>query len=251
MKTNRRKLSDNKEQNDKRRIRKRIIIRSLLLVAFLLAINTFAWFTYISRAGVTLNASVVNWDVTFLEETNVIREIVINVKDMKPGMLPVERKVSIKNGGEVDAKITYVLKTVTLLGQDIKLDKSTDEIHQSLANDYPFKLVLNLDKTIVKPFDSGNFDISINWDYEADEFYKLNDFYTYDAGVYYYTLNNGTYQIDNTVTEQNFKEKVSQGLYLEKDDADSFWGYACGQYENSTGKPCLKLEFELNATQVE
>ena len=85
MKTNRRKLSDNKEQNDKRRIRKRIIIRSLLLVSFLLAINTFAWFTYISRAGVTLNASVVNWDVTFLEETNVIREIVINVKDMKPG----------------------------------------------------------------------------------------------------------------------------------------------------------------------
>ncbi len=244
----RRKLS---EVEDKRKIRKRIVIRSLILIAFLLTINTFAWFTYISKVGVTLNASVVNWDVTFLEETNVVKEIVINVTDMKPGMLPVEKEVIIKNGGEVPAGLSYVLESVTLLGKDIKLDKTVEEIKTSLANDYPFKLSLTLDKTIIPPKDSGSFKMSINWEYEATEYYKLNDFYTYDEAVYYYTLHNGTYQVDNSVTATNFNDKVTSGLYLEKDDADSFWGYTCGKYENETGKPCLKLVFKLNAYQAE
>lgn len=244
----RRKLS---EVEDKRKIRKRIVIRSLILIAFLLTINTFAWFTYISKVGVTLNASVVNWDVTFLEETNVVKEIVINVTDMKPGMLPVEKEVKIKNGGEVPAGLSYVLESVTLLGKDIKLDKTVEEIKTSLANDYPFKLSLTLDKTIIPPKDSGSFKMSVNWEYEANEYYKLNDFYTYDEAVYYYTLQNDTYQVDNSVTATNFNDKVTSGLYLEKDDADSFWGYTCGKYENETGKPCLKLVFKLNAYQAE
>ena len=176
----RRKLS---EVEDKRKIRKRIVIRSLILIAFLLTINTFAWFTYISKVGVTLNASVVNWDVTFLEETNVVKEIVINVTDMKPGMLPVEKEVKIKNGGEVPAGLSYVLESVTLLGKDIKLDKTVEEIKTSLANDYPFKLTLTLEKTIIPPKDSGSFKMSINWEYEATEYYKLNDFYTYDEST--------------------------------------------------------------------
>ena len=74
------KLSDNTDALlERRKARRKVVFRSVLLVAFLLIINTFAWFTYISKAGVTLSGSVVNWDVTFLEETNVIKEIDIDI----------------------------------------------------------------------------------------------------------------------------------------------------------------------------
>ena len=117
------KLSSNENLQDRKKLRRKIIIRSVLLVAFLLGINTFAWFTYISRAGVTLNASVVNWDVLFQDETNAIKDIHIEITDMKPGMLTYEKQIEITNHGDIDAKMGYIIKNATLLGQDIFQNK--------------------------------------------------------------------------------------------------------------------------------
>lgn len=233
----------------KRKSRKKVIVRSVLLVAFLLAINTFAWFTYISRAGVTLSGSVVNWDVTFLEETNVIKEIEIDITDMKPGMVPFEKEIVINNGGDIDAQLNYRIESLTLLGQEL-LQDNQDEAINSIKNDYPFKLELTSSSTIIPVKGSSHVKIGLKWDYEADEYYKLNNLYTYDSGVYYYTLVGSTYQVDNTVTAENFATKVASGLYLEKDDADSYWGYSCGKYETDTGKSCLHMRLVLNVTQV-
>lgn len=245
------KLSNNIDETilKKRKSRKKVIIRSILLVAFLLAINTFAWFTYISRAGVTLSGSVVNWDVTFLEETNVIKEININIKDMKPGMVPYEKEIVINNGGDIDAKLNYRVESLTLLGQELLQENQTDALN-SIKNDYPFKLQLDASSTVIPVRGSANVKIGLNWDYEGNEYYKLNNLYSYDPGVYYYNLMGNTYQVDNTVTEENFSTKIANGLYLEKDDADSYWGYVCGKYETETGKSCLHMRLELNVTQI-
>lgn len=244
------KLSDNTDALlERRKARRKVVFRSVLLVAFLLIINTFAWFTYISKAGVTLSGSVVNWDVTFLEETNVIKEIDIDITDMKPGMVPFEKEIVINNGGDIDAKLNYRVESLTLLGQELLQDKQ-DETIGSIKNDYPFKLELSSSSDIIPVKGSANVKIGLNWDYEADEYYKLNNLYTYDPGVYYYTLVGSIYQVDNTVTEENFATKIANGLYLEKDDADSYWGYSCGKYENDTGKSCLHMRLILNVTQA-
>lgn len=245
------KLFDDTDKvtNEKRKARKKVIIRSVLLVAFLLVINTFAWFTYISKAGVTLSGSVVNWDVKFLEETNIIKEIVIDIKDMKPGMVPFEKEVLINNGGDIDAKLTYRIEKLTLLGQEIPV-KNQNDILQSITNDYPFKLLLKTSSTTIPVNSSASINIGLNWEYEGNEYYKLNKLYTYDPGVYYYTLVGTTYQVDNTVTAENFASKLENGLYLEKDDADGYWGYTCGKYETETKNSCLHMRLVLNVSQV-
>lgn len=244
------KLSNNKDLiSERRKARKKVIIRSVLLISFLLIVNTFAWFTYISRAGVTLSGSVVNWDVTFLEENNVIKEINIDITDMKPGMIPFEKEIVINNGGDIDATLKYRIESLTLLGQEL-LQKNQAETIESINNSYPFKLELSSSSSTIPIKGSANVKLGLIWDYEGDEYYKLNNLYTYDPSVYYYTLIGNTYQVDNTVTEENFKTKVANGLYLEKDDVDSYWGYNCGKYENNTGKSCLHMRLVLNVTQV-
>ena len=245
------KLSNNSTNTieNKKSQRKKTIIRSTLLVAFLLTINTFAWFTYISKAGVTLSGSVVNWDVTFLEETNVIKEINIDIKDMKPGMVPYEKEIVINNGGDIDAGLNYRVESLTLLGQEL-LQDNQDTTLESIKKDYPFKLQLDVSSSTIPVHGSVNVKIGLNWDFEGNEYYKLNNLYSYDSGVYYYNLVGSTYQVDNTVTEENFSSKVANGLYLEKDDADSYWGYACGKYETETGKSCLHMRLVLNVTQI-
>lgn len=245
------KLSNNSTNTikNKKSQRKKTIIRSTLLVAFLLTINTFAWFTYISKAGVTLGGSVVNWDVTFLEETNVIKEINIDIKDMKPGMVPYEKEIVINNGGDIDAGLNYRVESLTLLGQEL-LQDNQDTTLESIKKDYPFKLQLDVSSSTIPVHGSVNVKIGLNWDFEGNEYYKLNNLYSYDSGVYYYNLVGSTYQVDNTVTEENFSSKVANGLYLEKDDADSYWGYACGKYETETGKSCLHMRLVLNVTQI-
>ena len=247
------KLSKNDPEREallkRRKKRRKVIFRSVILIAFLLIVNTFAWFTYISKAGVTLSGSVVDWDVTFMEETNAIKEITIDITDMKPGMMPYEKDITIKNGGDVNARLDYKIESLTLLGQELTTP-DIDETINSIKNDYPFQLKLDFSSTIIPVDASAGVKIALNWDYEANNYYKLNSLYDYDEGVYYYTLNGDTYQVDNTVTSTNFLEKIASGLYLEKDDADSYWGYACGKYEQATGKACLHMRLLLNVSQV-
>lgn len=247
---NQKKLSDNSLTIEKKKARKRVVIRSLLLIALLLVVNTFAWFTYISRAGVTLNGSVIDWDISFLNENGAVKDIQIDITDMKPGMIPFEYKIQIQNNSDVAANVKYDIKSVKLLGTELLQEGQEDQIEESLKTEYPFVLELITEKDDIGINEMINFKITLNWDYQASNYYKLNNLYTYDAGVYYYTIIDDTYQVDNTVTEENFKEKVASGLYLEKDDADSFFGYACGKYEEEKKSPCLQMKLDLNVTQA-
>ena len=246
---NKKKLSDNLI-GETRKSRRRVIVRSTFLVLFLLGVNTFAWFTYISRADVSLNGSVIAWDVNFMDENGAVKEILVDIKDMKPGMLTYEKKVEIVNQSDVAANMNYEIKSVKFLGNTILEGETTENITNKFANDYPFVLTMTATKDNINVNDKIIFDIKMDWIYEDNTYYKLDSLYAYDAGVNYYTLVNGTYQVDSTVTSENFNEKVAAGLYLEKDNADSYFGYACGNYEKSTNNPCLQMEIELKVTQA-
>lgn len=230
--------------------RKRMLLRSFLFALFLIGVNIFAWFTYVSEAGLQLEGNISSWDVEFNANGKPTTKVDFYVSDMKPGMLDYSQKVIIHNLGEVSADVSYDIASLSIMGRDVDASNK-DEIIRRLNSFYPFSVNLNIDSVIIQPQGYTNFSASLSWDYENQEkFYQLDSLYDYNGEFNYYNLVNGKYVVNDSVTADNFNE-LRNNLYLEKDDADSYFGYACGQYEKNTGKSCLAMKLVLKVIQKE
>lgn len=230
--------------------RKRLLLRSLLFALFLIGVNIFAWFTYVSKAGLQLEGNISSWDVEFNANGKPTTKVDFYVSDMKPGMLDYSQKVIIHNLGEVSADVSYDIASLSIMGRDVDASNK-DEIIRRLNSFYPFSVNLNIDSVIIQPQGYTNFSASLSWDYENQEkFYQLDSLYDYNGEFNYYNLVDGKYVVNDSVTADNFNE-LRNNLYLEKDDADSYFGYACGQYEKNTGKSCLAMKLVLKVIQKE
>ena len=230
--------------------RKRMLLRSFLFALFLIGVNIFAWFTYVSKAGLQLEGNISSWDVEFNANGKPTTKVDFYVSDMKPGMLDYSQKVIIHNLGEVSADVSYDIASLSIIGRDVDVSNK-DEIIRRLISFYPFSVNLNIDSVIIQPQGYTNFSASLSWDYENQEkFYQLDSLYDYNGEFNYYNLVDGKYVVNDSVTADNFNE-LRNNLYLEKDDADSYFGYACGQYEKNTGKSCLAMKLVLKVTQKE
>lgn len=230
--------------------RKRMLLRSFLFALFLIGVNIFAWFTYVSKAGLQLEGNISSWDVEFNANGKPTTKVDFYVSDMKPGMLDYSQKVIIHNLGEVSADVSYEIASLSIMGRDVDASNK-DEIIRRLNSFYPFSVNLNIDSVIIQPQGYTNFSASLSWDYENQEkFYQLDSLYDYNGEFNYYNLVDGKYVVNDSVTADNFNE-LRNNLYLEKDDADSYFGYACGQYEKNTGKSCLAMKLVLKVIQKE
>lgn len=230
--------------------RKRLLLRSFLFALFLIGVNIFAWFTYVSKAGLQLEGNISSWDVEFNANGKPTTKVDFYVSDMKPGMLDYSQKVIIHNLGEVSADVSYDIASLSIMGRDVDASNK-DEIIRRLNSFYPFSVNLNIDSVIIQPQGYTNFSASLSWDYENQEkFYQLDSLYDYNGEFNYYNLVDGKYVVNDSVTADNFNE-LRNNLYLEKDDADSYFGYACGQYEKNTGKSCLAMKLVLKVIQKE
>lgn len=230
--------------------RKRMLLRSFLFALFLIGVNIFAWFTYVSKAGLQLEGNISSWDVEFNANGKPTTKVDFYVSDMKPGMLDYSQKVIIHNLGEVSADVSYDIASLSIMGRDVDASNK-DEIIRRLNFFYPFSVNLNIDSVIIQPQGYTNFSASLSWDYENQEkFYQLDSLYDYNGEFNYYNLVDGKYVVNDSVTADNFNE-LRNNLYLEKDDADSYFGYACGQYEKNTGKSCLAMKLVLKVIQKE
>lgn len=230
--------------------RKRMLLRSFLFALFLIGVNIFAWFTYVSKAGLQLEGNISSWDVEFNANGKPTTKVDFYVSDMKPGMLDYSQKVIIHNLGEVSADVSYDIASLSIMGRDVDVSNK-DEIIRRLNSFYPFSVNLNIDSVIIQPQGYTNFSASLSWDYENQEkFYQLDSLYDYNGEFNYYNLVDGKYVVNDSVTADNFNE-LRSNLYLEKDDADSYFGYACGQYEKNTGKSCLAMKLVLKVIQKE
>ena len=230
--------------------RKRLLLRSFLFALFLIGVNIFAWFTYVPKAGLQLEGNISSWDVEFNANGKPTTKVDFYVSDMKPGMLDYSQKVIIHNLGEVSADVSYDIASLSIMGRDVDASNK-DEIIKRLNFFYPFSVNLNIDSVIIQPQGYTNFSASLSWDYENQEkFYQLDSLYDYNGEFNYYNLVDGKYVVNDSVTADNFNE-LRNNLYLEKDDADSYFGYACGQYEKNTGKSCLAMKLVLKVIQKE
>ena len=53
--------------------------RSIIFALFLLVVNSYAWFVYVSKADLTLSGNVVSWDVKFHDESSEIMDFDIEI----------------------------------------------------------------------------------------------------------------------------------------------------------------------------
>ncbi len=225
---------------------------SILLALFTLGVNIFAWFAFSANAGLSLEATVASWDVDFKENDIAFRNIHIEVEKMKPGMTDHVTTVEIENRGDVEADFTYDLKSFTLLGHTINLANKAD-VYDYLENFYPFSITFEADSDTIAALGTDTFETTVSWPYEAGVgdklYYALDEVYSYNSDFTYYTKSGNNYNAATTVNASNFSSLVSGGLYLEKDDADTFFGVQCAAYESTSGQPCLTLTMQLLVTQ--
>ena len=231
-----------------KRIKKRMGVRTFLLVLFLFGVNVFAWFVYISEAQVQTDANVAAWDLNFYDGTSLVKYIHLT-PEIYPGMQDVEKTVTITNASDVGATVTYTPKDIYFAGQKLFADESnTAQIIASLQNDYPFKVQFSSSKIDLDHIDNADFTVRIVWPFEeANKYYKVIRILPFTEDYDYYTLSGGTYT-KATVTASNYASLVNS-LYMEKDDIDSYIGEYCGTYEKNNSDTCFNFTVSLKAIQ--
>ena len=243
------------EQSKKKRIhslrdglRKRKYI-SILLALFTLGVNIFAWFAFSANAGLTLDATVASWDVEFKDENStVFRNYLIEVTKMKPGMSDYESSVTIQSNSDVEADFRYEVTSFSLLGHTINLANKSD-VFTYLSDFYPFSVSFDADKMVLVNNDSITFTVTVSWPYEeSNTYYAQDEVYEFDDSFVYYTKSGNVYTPFAVANSSAFQTHINS-LYLEKDDADTFFGMKCKAYETTSGQPCLVLNMRLLVIQ--
>lgn len=232
-----------------RRLKRKKYI-SILLALFTLGVNIFAWFAFSANVSVTVNGSVASWDVTFKDENEVVsRYFTVDVTQMKPGMNNFVKTITVENNSDVAADFRYEFVSFKLLGHSIDLSSKADPVDY-LKNYYPFATNLISSNNTISAKGTITFDVAVIWPYESQtlKYYAQDEVYNYDEGFIYYKNNSGTYSPFEVPTANIYNAQKSS-LFLEKDDADTYFGMQCHSYETSSGKPCLTLSLKLLVEQ--
>lgn len=216
------------------------------MAGFLLAVNTFAWFVFITNGDGKINADVIAWDIAFIDEESQTELLDIELEDLYPGMEVYSRYIIVKNKSDLNANFEYELQEITIFGEKYE----TEDLEESLKKDFPFSISFGHDKIALDKGDYLNFSSSVIWPFEAPtQYVKLNKAYTYSDGLTYYVLENGNY-VETTVYPMNFALMLEQGLYLESDEADSYWGEKSVTFrEENPDIPAVTLKVKLVVTQ--
>lgn len=242
------KLSNFKGLFNKLRGRKKkIFIRTLLMTVFVFGVNIYAWFVFSSTANVKVNANVMSWDIKFFENNVASENIVISVADLHPGMSTFEDNIVVTNSSDLDGNFSYEITGIKTLGRNSLPNEGN--VIEFVRDTYPFSITMDADKDFLSSGDSLNFTINVDWPFEDNsKYFKLTNDYLYEPSFTYYTLSDNTYS-PFEVTSSNFND-VKNSLYLEKDDADSFWGEYCSSYEETGNNACVVLNIKLIVEQV-
>ncbi len=223
---------------------------SIFLALFTLGVNIFAWFVFTTTARLELDATVASWDVQFRDNSGEeMQSFVVDITKMKPGMDDYTKTIMINNRSDVEAEFIYEITSFELLGYSIQMSDSSAMINY-LRNNYPFSVQLNASKDVLSASEEIQFDVSLTWPYESatEIYYKQDDVYEYDSSLPYYRLSGGIYSIYNVPNASTY-ESMKSRLYFAKDDADTYFGMKCHEYEEDTGRACLIINLKLLVQQ--
>lgn len=155
----------------KRKIFKKVRLRTIFLLAITLASNSFAWFIYTTKVSSSITAKVREWNVTFDINGAVVEKIIeMNVDSLYPGMPTYSQTLTASNSGGAKAEITYEMVKADVLGTDLMaLGYDNNHLFNYLANNYPFSITLTVSNPIINLHSEENITISVSWPYESGD----------------------------------------------------------------------------------
>ncbi len=218
------------------------------MVALLFSINTFAWFVFVTDGSTKIDADVISWDIAFLKDDVETEMIDIDITDLYPGMMTFEKEIMIMNRSDLDATFNCDIEKITVFGMDY--ENTDGNLMSSLQDQFPFKISFEYGESDIDKGGELTVKLVVKWDFEnAQPYYKLNDLYEYQEGVTYYTLSNGEYT-EEEVLGGSFNRLIKSGLYVESDDADTYWGERSVSYkEENPDDSVLHLQVKLVVSQ--
>lgn len=155
-------------------IRKRVKLSTLLMLIVTFSSSTFAWFIYATKVDSGITAHVKAWNVLFeVGDDEVEENMHFDVSDIYPGMMTYTDSVSVKNKGETHAELSYEVVSYTIFGVKYEVGNNgvltSDDLKQSLLNDYPFKTAITLSSNIISPNSTESFSLVVSWPYESGD----------------------------------------------------------------------------------
>ena len=171
---------------------KRVRISTLILLLITFASTSFAWFIYATKISTGITAHIEAWNILFTTEDNLISEYVsFTIPDLYPGMEDYEDSITAYNLGERQAAVSFEVVSAKILGVTYTIDGSSltsSMMVNKLANDFPFKITMNLTDEIVSsstgkttftlktvwPYESGNDELDTYWGSKSYEFSSNN-----------------------------------------------------------------------------
>lgn len=153
-------------------ISKKVKLKTLIILLVLLLCNTYAWFIYATKVSGGIAAHVSSWNIQFQAgEEETTTNITFDVDRIYPGMKTYTETIRVYNNGEMDAKLTYKIKSVKILGQTYQLSQGTtlEELLDMLENDFPFSINIIIDnETLASGGGTGSFTFSLEWPFESN-----------------------------------------------------------------------------------
>lgn len=175
----------------RRKILKKVRLKTLFLLAITLASNSFAWFIYTTKVSSNISAKVREWNVTFEANGQVVEKTIeINIDSLYPGMNAYNQTLTAANSGESKAQITYEIVSTNILGDNlVNYNYSNEDILNYLKNNYPFTIEISSTNSIIEPNGEEKINITVSWPYESGDDEK--DTYWGNLAYNYHQANPG------------------------------------------------------------
>lgn len=145
-------------------------IKINIITLFFIAISsvsvTLAWFAYSGLSRVSTEIDIQAWLIEFeKEDTTVSNDIVISLNDIYPGMETMHETIKIKNKGDSNAKLSYVIQSARILNEELEIKNVEQEfLKDNLSHGYPFNINIDLsDNFILSKGEEAEFTMSVSW----------------------------------------------------------------------------------------
>ena len=155
------------------KIIKKVKIRNILILILLIIFNTYAWFIYATRVATDISVHIASWNVEFATgEDETTTNILVQVDRAYPGMENYLKEITVKNKGEMKAKLDYKIKSLKVMDDKYVVGGNTtdEELKNKIETKYPFKINITKDDSeLSQGIGDGKFSISVEWPYESGD----------------------------------------------------------------------------------
>lgn len=211
-------------------------IKRIIALILTLIFSAFAWFSYMRVLESDVNLHVSTWKIEFKSDEELVNSVEISVDHFYPGMEDIVKNINISNLGEKNAKITYDIKKLSILGNEYII-KDTKEEGDTINTVYKSETTIDGIKTVKLLNDSTKFPFEIILTFNE----AINSQAETNNKGYFNTRLTWPYEIEGTEDEKKIK-----------DNLDTQWGYNIAEYykanvDNIYG---LELMININANQA-